>query len=825
MVVLALLCGAAPAAAQPVERLVLLKADGLAQHVVDRFVAERDPRSGKSLLPWIDHVFYQGGARLANFYVRGTSLSGPSWSLLDTGQPLQVRGNVEFDRYTQHPYDYLNFIPFWIGNAAGRRGDMWATSVLDELRLPLLLDAYEYDARLQSFQLFQRGSRWPTLRQALPQRFTSRSAKQLFDEWQIGIDARAIVAEQLERELVAALDDPRIRYLDFYTTDVDHAAHHNRDRATHLAALRELDALVGRLWTAIDRSALGSRTALVLVSDHGVNSDERVFSQGYNLVNLLASVEGGAHHVVTKRRLLKDYAIKGIYPLVPLITTTSADSSYLKGQQDRYATALVDFDGNERASMHLRHSTLNTLHMLLRELQRRTLDPARRQAVVASVLGIVDRHRAVWTQTSRQLREELATLRTTTAALAARVLPSEGDRRQRKEPRPQSPQTKEANEQRLREIGQVDAWTRESAEYEAYLAALDRLLALTPGQLGTRLRVEDYIPARSMGERNTVYELQNYVAGLGPDGLVLREDGSLDEERSFRRVDYFALLTSVRVRNNVQEGVASRPVDMVTLRVPCDGFTAADGDTAADSCIWMHSGDESQALLLARTDADGRISLRYLPIARLRQDRAGAVRFERRSWSSGLPLRVWEDPQLELPADASRAAWLQGWHSDVEWLRALHRTQYSNGLVGLYEQLAPHAWAALDIDQPGLARDEQLRRRYRLRQRTLVEPDLLIMAADHWNFDVRGFNPGGNHGSFFRPSTHAVFMIAGGAATGLPRGLQVEEPYDSLSFMPTLLALTGRLEDGNRPDAALRSRGFRRFPGRVVTELTASAGR
>jgi hypothetical protein len=36
--------------------------------------------------------------------------------------------------------------------------------------------------------------------------------------------------------------------------------------------------------------------------------------------------------VITKRRLMTDYALKGIYPLVPLITTTSEHSPYLKGR-------------------------------------------------------------------------------------------------------------------------------------------------------------------------------------------------------------------------------------------------------------------------------------------------------------------------------------------------------------------------------------------------------------------------------------------------------------------------------------------------------------
>ena len=38
----------------------------------------------------------------------------------------------------------------------------------------------------------------------------------------------------------------------------------------------------------------------------------------------------------------------------------------------------------------------------------------------------------------------------------------------------------------------------------------------------------------------------------------------------------------------------------------------------------------------------------------------------------------------------------------------------------------------------------------------------MVVASDHWNFDVRGFNPGGNHGSFLRISTHSTLMFAGG---------------------------------------------------------------
>jgi hypothetical protein len=272
----------------------------------------------------------------------------------------------------------------------------------------------------------------------------------------------------------------------------------------------------------------------------------------------------------------------------------------------------------------------------------------------------------------------------------------------------------------------------------------------------------------------------------------------------------------------VQAGVASHPIDMVAVRVPCEQLrerTAADTVAPAAGCIWVNGGPESQALILSRSDSRGQVQLRYVPIANLAADASGVMEFDRRPWQAGFPLRIFEASEADLPPGAARAAWLSEWHSDLEWLRALHRTHYSNAIVGLYEQMIPHSWSGVDASAPGLSDAERLRRRYRARQRELVEPDLLIMASDHWNFDVRGFNPGGNHGSFFRPSTHATFMLAGGKDTGIRQGFELTAPYDSLSFVPTMLSLMGRLDADNQPDAALRQLGFRRFPGRVVREI------
>jgi hypothetical protein len=157
-------------------------------------------------------------------------------------------------------------------------------------------------------------------------------------------------------------------------------------------------------------------------------------------------------------------------------------------------------------------------------------------------------------------------------------------------------------------------------------------------------------------------------------------------------------------------------------------------------------------------------------------------------WTEGLPLELLEDPKLEVPA-GDRQTWLGQWHTEREWLNALHRTKYSNGLIGLVEQLL----------------GDPVPSRYRERKRRLRRADMIVFANDHWNFNVRGFNPGGNHGSLLRESTHSVLLFAGGMATGVPRGVKVATPYDSLSFVPTVLSLMGTPE----PE----------LPGPVIREL------
>ena len=177
---------------------------------------------------------------------------------------------------------------------------------------------------------------------------------------------------------------------------------------------------------------------------------------------------------------------------------------------------------------------------------------------------------------------------------------------------------------------------------------------------------------------------------VGPDGFVLNSDGSLNVEKSFVRIDYFSLLHGVTVRNNVQRGITNRPVDLIATRLSRELVLPLIEDRDIDEdVIWVTAGANRQALLLSRRDGNGELSLQYVPISNLTQDSNGRVQFKTISWQAGLPLQIFEDPKLIFPG-TDRTAWLSEWHTDSEWLAALHRTHYSNGLVGLHEELSRH---------------------------------------------------------------------------------------------------------------------------------------
>ena len=756
----ALLFGSEPT---KVQRIVILKVDGLPGGLLEQYVKQTGGpgRDGHSRLPWIQHVFSQNGVWMENFYVRGLSLSAPSWSLLDTGRHLQIRGNVEYDRYTLHPYDYLNFISFYFGYPISRHIDMPGVEVLDEAGVPLLIDRFPYEQRFQSLELLQRGLRLNSFPGALKRAVSAASPRDFLDEWQLGLPWADSVFRQTEADLIRGLQNPQIRYLDFFTGDYDHVAHLTGDPVSQLHALENLDALVGRVWNAIVASPLGANTALVLVSDHGMNTSETVFSQGYSLVDWFNSAAGGAHHVLTNRHPLTEFKIKGLDPFVSEVITPSPDSAYLAGQSEQYPTVMLDLDGNERASIGLRNNTLNVVQILLDQLTQARLPGPVRNAALSALFLTLDKVRTDWRSDLDELAGDLTALETRIADLQKRVETKPKKKKKWTEDEINRGLDKDAR----RETVRLTSWRAERKAYSEYAATIQRLLDLTPADFDPgRFKMSDLIPPKSLGPLNSYWDLRHYVTGRAPGGLVLAEDGSLDWEHSFRTVDYFTALRSIAVRNNVQKGLASKPVDFIAVQIP------------DRNAVLLWRDDTHQALILTRGG-----ELRYQPVN---------SNLEPVPWTPGLPLELWEDPQLKIPA-SDRETWLNEWHDEREWLAAVHRTRYSNGIISLTEQL---------LDPPSAPGD-----RYSERKRALRRTDLLVLANDHWNFNVRGFNPGGNHGSFFRESTHSVLLFAGGKDTGIPLGMRVETPYDSLSFVPTVLKLMGRPE----PD----------LPGAVIKEI------
>lgn len=801
------------ACGQGVKRVVVVKIDGLPAHYVDRFAKQRDPETGKSILPWFEEIFYKNGTRVPNFYTRGMSLSGPSWGQIDSGQHLQIKGNVEYDRYTLHAYDYLNFLPYYLNYGLNKKADMPAMEVMDQLGIPVMADAFDYEDRYTSQQLYQRGNNWEVLASGFVKMYPGNPSD-MIDEWTIGLNFRKITVDQAERDIIGKLGKrENIDYYDYYDVSFDHVSHHNNDPQSRLGALKDLDRLLGRIWVAIQNSSRGGETALVLISDHGFNSDEKVYSQGFNLVKMLGSVAGGGHHVVTKRRLMLDYSIKGMYPLVPLIKSNSENSYYLKGRSSDYPTALLDFDGNERSSIHLRNSNLNTLHILLQQLQQGSLASEMKAAVTDAFFDIIESHRTEWRQTADQISEEIDALHRWSEANKPKIAA---------EPKKFTPEeiAKGLNKEARRLAALNDIAIETEADFRKYIASLRALAGLRRDAFDPKkVEIEKIIPPGAMGDSNSLYQLQNYVVGIGREGLVLDTKKKLDVDRSFARVNYFNLLHDQKVRNNVQNGVSNRPIDFVAVRVPLESMIDAlpAGTKPTEDPVWLFGGPEQQVLLLPSESEDGTRSYRYLPVAKLQQDAEGKTTFVTKDWAAGFPLKYFEDENLAIPVNG-REKWLNEWHTELEWLNAVHRTQYSNAIIGINEQLDRHP--VFGDDGEGVSADDKLIRRFRQRQRHLTEADLLILANDHWNFDVRGFNPGGNHGSFFRVSTNSTFMIAGGDQTGIPKGLAVEQPYDSLSFMPTLLRLMGKIDENNQPNADLKRRGFKSFPGRTIREIT-----
>ncbi|MGA8596000.1 MAG: alkaline phosphatase family protein [Bryobacteraceae bacterium] len=775
------LCIPLASAAQPAtpvaKRLLILKVDGLNADLLFNAMAERNPATGKSRLPWFEEIFSRNGLIFDDFYTRGISLSAPSWSMLDTGHHLVIKGNVEYDRYTGRVYDYLNFFPFYLGYARSREVDMPSVRVLDEAGVPLLIDAFPYDRRYQSFQLFQRGVQWTTLKEGLERRLSTHALLSLLEDPQGGLGLGEGLEKETESEVIKGLSGAKLEYLDFFTGDVDHIAHSVNDPRILTDELVRLDALAGRLWSAVQAGPLASQTIFAVVSDHGMNNVPAIYSQTFSLPDLLNSTAGGAHHVVTNRHQLQDYKLAGLNPLVFRVITPSTASFYLAGEANEYPTAWLDLDGNERAGVSFRNSELNRIHIVLKQLARPDLAQPVRSAAARYLKQRLDARRATWQSEIKALNAELEAL---SGAIANRQTELS------RQPKKWTVSQRELGEDKeaRRKAGELSQWTEEKAAYQNYVHHLQALVELKPSEdAPLKVKITDLVPRLSLGDPNSLYDLQHYVAGPGATGLVLDANGNLDDRSSFRYVNYFPLFAAQTTRNNPQERVSPHPIDFATVALPPEEIPAqVTGGNRISQAIWLYADDSHQLLELIVRDGEA-MRIRLFPVAHLVADRENHLSWATIPWTQGLPLKLFEDQHLKLPPNVERSEWFGEWHREREWFEAIHECQYSNGVIGVTEELIPPSIALPNQQNNGLLGKLEIERR------DLVQPDLLLFATDHWNFNVRNFNPGGNHGSFLRISTHSVWMMAG---AGLPPGKHITEPYDSLNFASTLLNLLGK---------------------------------
>lgn len=760
-------CAASPPVAR---RLVILKIDGLNGDLLHKSLDEKDPSTGRSLLPWFNKIFRENGTVFENFYTRGISLSTPSWSMLDTGRHTVIRGNVEYDRYTGRTYDYLNFFPFYVNYARKKQVDMPGVEVLDRAGVPLVIDAFPYNQEFQSFQLLQRGVRWETLKEVLKRRVKS----QLFlaPVESVGpTSLDALLGEQTEEELRNGLKNPQVLYLDYYTGDVDHEGHATNQVEALQDTLRHVDALAGRIWSAIQKSNLAAETIFVAVSDHGMNNRPDRTSQAFNLPDFFNSPAGGSHHVVTNRHQLSDYKLMGLDPMVQRVVTPSTTSSYLPREGSSYPTAWLDLDGNERAAVQLRNSDINKIHILLQQLGRKDLRPDVRKAAAVYLQAIIDRHRNEWNSTAHQLTEEIGALKQAIAQRKDEV--GEIPHRWTTE------QHEKGEDKAARRMSRdLSWWERESGGYAGYVRSLEALLGFHADEKQPyRGSIGDLIPQRQLGDRNSLYDLQHYVAGRQVAGVAITTDGHLDEAATFQTIDYFPRLLSQSVRNNPQATLPLAPIDFLAVSLAAGSFSKLAPE--ADHAYWLYGGDEAQ--LLVMTDRTGRIATRA--VKRLTAQLDGSVTWTGTAYGPELPLHLVSDAELRVPAEIRPEQWLEQWHSEQEWMAAIHRCEYSNGVIGIIELLSP-----VGENVPGVRGLSDTLLRYEKRRRELVQADFHVFASSGWNFNARNFNPGGNHGGFFRISTHSVWMMAG---AGLPKQ-SIEQPYDSLNFASTILSLAGK---------------------------------
>jgi hypothetical protein len=131
-----------------------------------------------------------------------------------------------------------------------------------------------------------------------------------------------------------------------------------------------------------------------------------------------------------------------------------------------------------------------------------------------------------------------------------------------------------------------------------------------------------------MGDRNSILQLQNYVVGLAPNGLVLNSDGSLELERVFCALTISPYFTASRCATTSSADVSNRPIDLIATRLPRElvlpSLTSSEID---EDVVWVSAGATDRRWCF-RARCERQLSLRYLPISNLPGRMGGKLQFK-----------------------------------------------------------------------------------------------------------------------------------------------------------------------------------------------------
>lgn len=835
-------------------RLILIKVDGLPPalvaaaafpdrpdlvgrlpyaHQFRRAVDLYRQQTGRQLImPNVRKYFFTEGVVCDNMFAQTLTLSAASWSVIDTGQPSVVKKHGTFSRDTCYLRSHLDgFRDTW--DALRHRGEKTsAVWNLDQVGVSLMLDAYDlqrtwtspqiYSRIANSEQLFLMGRKWLTNDQRGIKDIASSHLSRLvtgldYIEFNQQVAAEMAAKKILERDLTG---HERYDYVSPYFTLMDHQQHIDPHPDNLIHWLVKLDALVGEIFAAVERSQRRDETVVALASDHGSDIKPGQTAISFPITRVFRSPLLGGHTVTT---LLVEQAWRALSTPIPGIdfprVYESEASPYGKAKnprfgEDDYVTSFIDNFGNARAEVHLRNNDLNRLHLILLELQKQPASAPR-------FARLRELFRQTLEQTRQWLEPDLALFEDYHAGaqdLAGR-LAGKADN-----------------------YSQDVAWRlRTEVERDApQLQTLRRLLSIRfePGQGGVffdevfskPFRISDYIPKKYLGRANTLYQLSHYTIGL--DENLDWVETTVDPQGRPVSMNYFEIISNFEAANAPANGLRN-PFDIIVAKAPVAStepplrqLRLLAEDQHLSQAVWVkssardHPRKGGEALILQATD--GRIA--YVPVKNLQQQADGRITF---SLADDLdPLALLRGPGFVPGADVSPLEWMRAFHPVDEWLRATYQTEYGvtvNTLLDVMDDPTPEFVDAPDFQKYLIyCSSEQMKQRYLRglkRKYANQQPDFIVWANDLWNFNSKAITSGGSHASLVPIVARTTFMVWGGDHTGIARGRTIDDVVTTLDIAPTLFRAVGMLDDRNqviRDPASIPERPFHRFPGRVI---------